>query len=161
MAEAAARPACGRSSSPSPRAPRSWPDTRPAPARSVSRARASILALASARHCRRSARRASSSGIDIPSGTSAVSAASASAISSSTSAFNCASIFPACSYDSALCRLALACTLVPSSATVPSFTMPALPGQHQKLHKQTFDLRQKAPPETWRWCHGRDGRWRQ
>jgi hypothetical protein len=40
------------------------------------------------------------------------------------SACNCASILPACSYDSALWRLALAWILVPSSATVPSFSTP-------------------------------------
>ena len=60
----------------------------------------------------------------MPSGTSALSAASARASRSATSAFNCVSILPACSYDSALCRLALAWILVPSSATVPILSIP-------------------------------------
>jgi len=55
---------------------------------------------------------------------SAWSAASACAINSATSAFSCASSLPAWSYDSALCRLALACSFVPSSPTVPSFSTP-------------------------------------
>jgi hypothetical protein len=54
-------------------------------------------ARASAILLKRSSRRASSSGIDMPSGMSAASAASALAISSATSACNCASILPACS----------------------------------------------------------------
>ena len=54
-------------------------------------ARAARAASASAIRARRSSRRASSSGIDIPSSTSARSVASARAISSDTSAFNCAS----------------------------------------------------------------------
>ena len=83
-----------------------------------------MVARARAISARRCSRRASSSGIDIPSGRSAWSAASARAISSATSACNCASILPACSYDSALWRLALAWTLVPSSATVPIFSTP-------------------------------------
>ena len=60
-------------------------------------ARASIFARAAASLVKRSARRANSSGIDRPSGSSARSAASALAISSLTSAFSCASILPACS----------------------------------------------------------------
>src|SRR3954471_4945297 len=87
-------------------------------------ARASILARASASFASRSSRRASSSGIDRPSGRSARSAASALASNSATSAFSCASILPACSYDSALWRLALAWILVPSSATVPILSTP-------------------------------------
>src|SRR6266852_1958223 len=73
---------------------------------------------------KRFSRRANSSGIDMPSGTSALSAASARANNSATSAFNCASILPACSYDNALCRLALAWILVPYSATVPILSIP-------------------------------------
>src|SRR5271165_3558043 len=87
-------------------------------------ARASIFARASASLRKRYSRRASSSGIDMPSGMSAASAASALAIRSATSAFNCASILSACSSDNALCRLALAWIFVPSSATVPIFRTP-------------------------------------
>ena len=63
------------------------------PCRSL--ARASMVARASAILRRRSSRRASSSGIDMPSGTSDLSAASALAMRSATSAFSCASILPA------------------------------------------------------------------
>jgi hypothetical protein len=41
-----------------------------------------------------------------------------------TSCCNCASIFRACSYEMALCRLAFACSFVPSSPTVPSLRTP-------------------------------------
>ena len=63
-------------------------------------ARASMAARERAISANRASRRASSSGIDIPSGTAAWSVASAFAISSAASACNCASILPACSYDS-------------------------------------------------------------
>ena len=77
---------------------------------------------------------------------SAWSAASAFAISSATSACSCASSLPACSYDSALCRLALAWIFVPSRPTVPSFSRPVA-GQQQYLYEQALGLRQKPPPE--------------
>src|SRR3954451_6470786 len=109
-----------------------------------SRARASIVARASASFARRSLRRASSSGIDRPSGRSERSAASALASRSATSAFNCASILPACSYDSALCRLALAWILVPSRAHLEHAHL----ARHlQHLDEQTLDLLEKPSPE--------------
>src|SRR3954466_6136722 len=107
-------------------------------------ARASILARASASFASRSSRRASSSGIDRPSGRSARSAASALASNSATSAFSCASILPACSYDSALWRLALAWILVPSRAH-PEHAHLARHRQH--LDEQPLDLLEKPAPE--------------
>ena len=65
-------------------------------------ARVSIFARASASLARRFSRKASSSGIDMPSVTSASSAASARASKSATSAFSCASSLLACSQESAL-----------------------------------------------------------
>src|SRR3982751_4552502 len=105
-------------------------------------ARASILARASASFASRSSRRANSSGIDRPSGRSARSAASALASNSAT--FSCASILPACSYDSALCRLALAWILVPSRAHLEHAH---LARHRQHLDEQPLDLLEKPSPE--------------
>ena len=105
-----------------------------------SAARVSSSALAATITARRSSRRDSSSSTLIPSGTFAASAASPSAISSATSARSRASISRARFHDSALCRLASAWIFVPSSATVPSFNMPALARQQQNIHEQLLDL---------------------
>ncbi len=66
-------------------------------------------------------RRAISAGASSPSLTGRLSLSSASLSSNCTSSRSCASIRLACSHDSALCLLALAAILVPSSAMVPSF----------------------------------------
>ena len=70
---------------------------------------------------RRCSRRAISAGTSSPSLTGRLSLSSASFSSSCTSSRNWASIRLACSHDSALCLLALAAILVPSSAMLPSF----------------------------------------
>ena len=64
------------------------------------------------------------------------------------------------STTSALWRLALACTLVPSSATVPSFSSPVSRASSSTSTNSPSIRNEKAPPERWRWCRGRDGRWR-
>src|SRR5689334_2942219 len=125
-------------------------------------ARASMTAFARAISASRCSRRASSSGIDIPSGTSAWSAASALAIRSATSACNCASILPACSYDSALWRLALAWILVLRPRDVPAgvgvvlgaverdsaqLQHAHLTGELQDLDEQRLDRLEEGPPE--------------
>ncbi len=90
-------------------------------------------------------RRASSPGIGIPSGMSAASAASAFATGPA-AAFNRASILPACSWESAPCRLALARIFVPPGPAAPLRHAHLASGQ-QQLNEQTLDLLGKPPPE--------------
>src|SRR5436853_6858688 len=109
-------------------------------------ARASMIARARAISTRRCSRRASSSGIDIPSGTSAWSAASALAIKSATSACNWASIWPACSYDSAVAAGG-GVDLGAVERDRAQLQHAHLTGELQDLDEQRLDRLEEAPPE--------------
>ena len=96
---------------------------------------------------RRCSRRAISAGTSNPSLTGRLSLSSASFSSCCTSSRSWASIRLACSQDSALCLLALAAILVPSSAMLPSFRHFISRASTSTCTNSALDLRQEAPAE--------------